>query len=212
MLSAMTKQTIVIADDHPVFRLGLTHLINQSEQFTVVAEAENTTELFEAVDATPCDTVILDMKMPENKDGMSALQRLKQDYPDKKVMIMSQMCSQELVEEAMSLGADGYVTKNDITDLILPFLMSISKGEKAISPRIQSMLLNTQAGTPGKLTAREYDILRLSAEGLSRKEIAERLNITLSTVNFHRQHIKDKLQAGSLTEMIRIAQEKGLVE
>jgi DNA-binding NarL/FixJ family response regulator len=207
----MLKQSIVVADDHPIFRLGLTQIINNSSNFTVVAEAENRNELIKAIDTTPCDIVILDMKMAENRDGMAALQLLKQDHPEKKVMIMSQMCSQELVDEAMEMGADGYITKNDIAEMILPFLVSITKGQKVLSPRIQSMFMDTQTWTSEKLTSREYEILRLSAEGLDRKEIAAQLDITISTVNFHRQHIKEKLRARNLTEMIHIAQEKGLV-
>jgi len=208
----MTQWAIVIADDHPVFRMGLSHIINESADFTVVAEVENAAELFETLEASPCDIVILDMRMPNNRDGIRALRRLKQGYPDKKVMIMSQMCSPDLVEEALTLGADGYLTKNDIADMILPFLTSISKGGRALSPRIQSMIMSSQGYENERLTARESDILRLSVEGLSRKDIASRLNITISTVNFHRQNIKEKLQANSLAEMIRIAHERGLVE
>lgn len=208
----MTKKAIVIADDHPVFRLGLSHIINASKGFTVVAEAENTAELFDAIETSPCDIVILDMKMAHNRDGMHALRSIKVSHPEKKVMIMSQMCSPDLVEEAMRLGADGYVTKNDITDMILPFLMSITKGEKALSPRVQSMLMNSQNGASEKLTPREQDILRLSVDGLSCKELAEHLDIALSTVNFHRQNIKEKLHASNLADMIHIAHERGLVE
>lgn len=207
----MAKKTIIIADDHPVFRLGLTHIINTSEEFVVVAEAADVPELFDRLLSTACDLVILDMKMPDNKDGMQALRRIKQDHPHIKVMIMSQMCAMDLVDEAMALGADGYVTKNDIADMILPFLKSIVKGDKVLSPRIQSLVLNRESSHGEKLTARENDILCLSVKGLSRKEIARKLNITVSTVNFHRQNIKDKLQADNLASMIRIAYEKGLV-
>ena len=208
----MTKKTVIIADDHPIFRLGLSHIINGSDEFAVVAEAENITELFNAVETMPSDIVILDMRMADKRDGVKALQRLKEHYSEKKVIIMSQMCSPDLVEEVMSLGADGYVSKNDISDMILPFLTSINKGGKVLSPRIQTMLLNNQGGMVEKLTLREKEILRLSVEGLSRKEITQRLEISISTVNFHRHNIKAKLQADTLTEMIRIAHEKGLVD
>ncbi|MBU1171883.1 MAG: response regulator transcription factor [Proteobacteria bacterium] len=207
----MTKKTIIIADDHPVFRLGLAHIINGSEGFVVVAEAENKVELFTMLETTPCDIVILDMKMPGNRDGMGALQMIKEGYPEKKVMIMSQLCSMDLVEEALKLGADGYVTKNDIADMILPFLKSIGNGEKALSPRIQSLIIRYKDGCVDKLTPRENDILRLSVKGLRRKEIASQLNISVSTVNFHRQNLKEKLQADNMAGMIRIAYEKGLV-
>jgi DNA-binding NarL/FixJ family response regulator len=208
----MTKQAVIIADDHPVFRLGLSHIINASEAFSVVAEAENTAELFKAIDALPCDIVILDLNMPNNRDGIRALQKLKESCPEKKVMIMSQMCSPDLVDEVINLGADGYVTKNDITDMILPFLKSIDKGEIALSPRIQSIVMNSRGSMVEKLTSRERDVLSLSVEGLDRKDIAGRLGITISTVNFHRQNIKDKLQVKTLTEMIRVARDRGLVE
>lgn len=207
----MTKKTIIIADDHPVFRLGLAHIINGSEDFVAVGEAENVDGLFARLQSTPCDLVILDMKMPENRDGMEALRRIKQDYPGTKVMIMTQMQALDLVKEALSLGVDGYVTKNDIADMILPFLKSIIKGEKALSPSIQSMMFRRDTGNGEALTPRETDILRLSAQGLSRADISRALKITVSTVNFHRQNIKDKLQVDNLASMIRIAFEKGLV-
>lgn len=207
----MTKKTIIIADDHPVFRLGLSHIINGSEEFAVVAEAENTAELFDVLQSTPCDMVILDMKMEENRDGIKALKKIKETYPEKKVLIMSQLCSPDLVDEAMELGAEGYATKNDIADLILPFLKSIDSGETVLAPRIQSMMISRPGSVVEKLTPREYDILRLSVKGLSRKDIARQLNISISTVNFHRQNIKTKLQADNTAGMIRIAYEEGLV-
>lgn len=208
----MTMKTVVIADDHPVFRLGLAHIINASNRYTVTGEAETSHQLYARLQDRCCDIVILDMKMTENRDGMKALKRIKKVYPKVRVMIMSQMCSFELVQEAMNLGADGYVSKNDISEMILPFLACIDRGDKVLSPRVQSLLMDVDKGMVEKLTSRESDILRLSAEGLDRKDIACKLNISISTVNFHRQNIKQKLQAKTLTGMIHAAHEKGLVE
>lgn len=207
----MTRKSIIIADDHPVFRLGLAHIINRSVEFAVIAEAENAKALLDQLHSLTCHILILDIKMPGNQDGMAALRTIKTSYPHIKVLIMSQMCSVDLVNEAMALGADGYVSKNDIADLILPYLKIIDKGEKALSSRIQSMMMGVQSGMVEKLTPRETVILRLSVQGLRRNDIARRLNISSSTVNFHRRNIKEKLQTNSLAGMIRIAYEKGLV-
>lgn len=207
----MTKRTIVITDDHPVFRMGLAHIINESDCFSIVGEAENLQRLFEVLENKPCDIVILDMKMQGNRDGMTALVKIKAGYPHIKVLFMSELCQPDLIQEAMRAGADGYVTKNDISDMILPFLKSIDKGEKVLSPRIQSMLMSRDDDCVEKLTSREKDILLLSVKGLSRKDIGQKLGITISTVNFHRQNIKDKFRVDNMAGMIRIAYERGLV-
>ncbi len=207
----MDKTSIIIADDHPIFRIGLNHILKKSGDFTVIAEAEDSDQLFEILRNRSCSIVLLDIKMPGRHDGLSALKIIKEKFPKIKVLIISEYCNKYIVDEAMGLGVDGYITKNDISKMLLIFLKTILKGGKAFSPRIQFLFMDDHGVLDEKLTNREKEVLSLSVKGLIRKQIAERLNITISTVNFHRHNIKGKLHADNFAEMIRIAYEKGLV-
>lgn len=209
--SIMKPITLIIADDHPIFRIGMKDILEESEEFTVVGEAENGDELLRLMAGTTSEMVILDLRMSDNDDGLTALKAIKRDYPEVKVLIMSQVCNKSILDEVLELGADGYITKNDITEMLIPSLKSISKNKKAFSPRIQSLLMN-DAGPPGaKLTRQEKEILRSIKAGKTREESAQELDISISTVNFHRKNIKSKLQAKNLADMIRIATENLLI-
>ncbi len=207
----MTKTTVVIADDHPVFRIGLTHIIEKSDDFKVIGEAEDSDQLFEILKKNTCNIILLDIKMSGRYDGLKALKVIKESYPETKVLIISDYCNKNIFNEALSLSVDGYITKNDISDFLLVFLKSILRGDKAFSPRIQSLVMDTHNVVVEKLTDREEEVLSLSARGVAREKIADRLNISIFTVNFHMKNIKEKLCADSFAEMISIAFETGLV-
>ncbi len=201
---------IIIADDHLIFRVGLKNVLDKSGEFTVVGEAEDGEQLLDLMAETSCEIVILDLRMSDRDDGLEALKAIKKDYPGIKVLIMSQVCHKTILDEVLEAGGDGYITKNDISDMLIPILKSISNNIKAFSPKVQALISGEAKELGIKLTRQETDILKLLVAGQSCDESADYLNISVSTVNFHRRNIKEKLQAKNQAEMIRIATEKEL--
>lgn len=205
---------IIIADDHPVFRLGLKTALKQCKNVFLAGEAANGPELKHCLEDTDCDLVILDMKMPDPDDGLELLEHIKREYPQIKVIIMSQYYKRNVVEKARQLDVDGYITKEDLMDTVNYVVAQVFAGKKVFSPRIQELLLKKDRipeGMGDRLTKRELEILKLLVSGCKRKEIADKLQISIPTVDFHKNNIKTKLYAGNLVELIKKSEEFGLV-
>ena len=191
---------IIIADDHPVCRLGLKTALNKCKNVILAGEASDGSELKNCLKAMQCDMVILDMKMPDPDDGLHLLKHIKSEYPHIKVIIMSQYYKRQVVEKALELDVDGYITKDDILDTINYVVLQVFEGKKVYSPRIQEILLKADKipeGMGDHLTKRELEILKLLVSGCKRKEIADKLKISVPTVDFHKNNIKSKLYAGN---------------
>lgn len=210
------KYRIILADDHPVFRAGLKTLISMQKDFEVVGEAGNGVQLLERLVKTACHMVILDLSMPE-MDGLEVLERLKNEYPHLKVLIVSMHKEREHFKYALSLNVDGYVLKDDVTEKIISAIKQIQSGGKSFSRELLSLVVEDYSvilDSPLSvklLTKREKDILKLIVAGHTSKEIGERLNISKRTVDVHRAHIFEKLQVESLAELIKFSLSKGLV-
>jgi len=206
-------KSIIIADDHPIFRLGLRTAIETSGEYHLEAEASNGPELLEYLKSRPCDLAMIDIKMSEDEDGITLLQKIKENYPDLKVVIISQYYKKSLIERAITLGVDGYITKEDILESIIFILKHVFAGEKFFSSKVQQVLMDeyTVDGIKmEKLTDRETEILKLFVAGYKRKEISDELDIAAVTVDFHHANIKAKLNADNLAELIKKAKELDL--
>ncbi len=198
---------IVIADDHSIFRIGIKHILHGEDNYHVTAEASDKDELITVLGRCDCDLVLLDMKMKQNNAGLEALKFIKKSYPAVKVVLMSQYYTKALIEDSIKLGVDGYITKEDIAQALVFVLNSVFAGEKSFSPKVQKILMDQIVHGDAileKLTEREREVLRLLADGMKRQEIAESLYISVPTVDFHKNNIKDKLQADSLADLINM--------
>jgi DNA-binding NarL/FixJ family response regulator len=212
---------IAIADDHRLMLDGIKRALEAAPDITVVGEAMSGEEMLELVPRVNPDVVILDLRMPKG-DGLTTLARLRKDYPDLKVIILSMFEDPEHIDQALHQGAAGYVVKS-INPLDLPSTIRQVVEGTVYHPRGRTVeATETARGTGGGgapatahapgLTERELSILRLVAEGLSNLDIASRLYVTEQTVKFHLSNIYRKLGVGNRTEATRYAYRNGLID
>lgn len=198
---------IIIADDHAIVREGIASIIDKSDDFEVVAQAENGKKLLDTLKKVQCDVVLCDIVMPE-LDGLKALKKVKASYPKIKVVIITMHTDKGFIGDAVNSGADGYVLKNDSSDTILSVLCGVMEGHRCFSPRIQTILAQRhlwQESPEHVLTSREFQVFKLTAKAFTNKEVADKLGIAVSTVEFHKKNIKDKLNARNLADLLNIA-------
>lgn len=207
---------ILIADDHPVVRDGLSAVLSTQPDFLVVGEAATGREtVARALELKP-DVVLLDLEMPE-MDGVEALRRLRQAQPDLRVLVFTAFDTDERIVNAVRAGAQGYLLKGAPRDELFNAIRVVSQGGSLLQPVVQSRLLHglAQEGAPElrePLTEREMEILRMLAQGRLNKEMAATLGITERTVKFHVSSILSKLGAGNRTEAVSLAVQRKLIE
>lgn len=207
---------IVLADDHIIVRQGIKRMIEEVADLTVIEEASDGLELLSLLKILNADLVILDISMP-NLRGIEATRQLKRIFPDVKVLILTMYKDRELLQHAISSGADGYVLKEDSDKELYSAIEKIRQGGVYISPRLSEGLTNDWVQTcrgifkspSERLTKREREILRLIAEGKSSKEIANLLFISIRTAQNHRANIMNKLGIKKTADLVRYAIHKG---
>lgn len=209
---------ILVADDHPVVRDGLTTMLATQPDFQVVGEAENGNEVVNLAERLKVDIVLLDLEMP-GMDGVEALQALQYQKPEIKAIVFTAFDTDERILGALKAGAQGYLLKGAPREELFKAIRVVSEGGSLLQPVVASKLLQHMSTQAGKgqpafedLTEREMEVLRLLAQGKPNKEIAETLVITERTVKFHVSSILSKLGAGNRTEAVMIAAQHGLIE
>lgn len=199
---------ILIADDHPLVREGLTAVINRQPDMRVVAEASNGREAVDKFFSHPPDIALLDLRMPL-MDGIQAASAICERHPDAKLVIVSSYQSEEEVYRAMRAGAQGYVLKDAPANDLIECIHALAEGRTWIPSNVGAKLAKRVTGQ--ELTPRETEVLRAMAVGKSNKEIGVMLGITESTVKVHVTHLLEKLKASGRTEAISVALKRGLV-
>ena len=208
---------ILIVDDHPVVRDGLTAMISTRNDLTVVGEAKSGQQAIELAEAHQPDVVFLDLEMPQ-MDGVEVIEQLKIVSPEAQVIIFTAFDTDERILSALQAGAQGYLLKGAPRDELFNAIKVVYNGGSLLQPVVASKLLqrvNTEAepNQPQEaLTPREQDVLNELAKGLQNKEIAAKLFITERTVKFHVSSILSKLNAGNRTEAVTIAAQSGIIE
>jgi len=208
---------IVVVDDHPVLRDGLTAVLSTQPDFRVIGEAESGAEAVEIVVELRPDIVMLDLEMPE-MDGVETLKRFREHDPDIRVIVFTAFDTDERILAAVQAGAQGYLLKGAPRDQIFQAVRVVHSGDSLLQPVIASKLLRQVSQTAeaadvlGSVTPRESEVLNLLAQGLQNKEIAGQLGISERTVKFHVGSILSKLNAGNRTEAVTIAVQRGLIE
>lgn len=203
---------ILVADDHPVVREGLVLMLGTQPDFAVIGEATTGQEVVDLACALQPDVVLLDLEMP-GMDGLVALQHLRQDCPDTKVLVFTAFDTDERIIKAVQAGARGYLLKGAPRQDLFHAIRVVSRGESLLQPVIASKLMR-QLSEPAaeSLTEREQEVLNLMAQGKMNKEIAAALFVTERTVKFHISSIFGKLGATNRTEAVRVAVQRGLVQ
>ena len=216
------EKTVLIVDDHPFFREGLKSLLARHSEFEVVGEAGNCDEgLRKAKELRP-DLVVMDISLPDGS-GIEVTRKIRALLPETGVAILTMHSDIDDITEAFHAGAAGYVVKESVTERLLECLEAVSKGECFMDPSIHHKVVEevmtswereskiTDAGY-NALTPREQEVMRLLAQGLSTKEIAGKLFISMKTLRNHRSNIMRKLDLHSTIELVRHAAKFGLID
>ena len=217
----MSSVRILVADDHGVTRRGVRALIETKPGWRVCGEAITGAEAILKTRQLKPNVVIMDFSMPE-VNGLEATRQIHREMPDVAVLILTMHESGELVREAMSAGARGYVLKSDLDRILFMAIPAMLKGKNFFSPKASAMVIDGYlketsprprvAEAPfALLTRRQVEVVRHLAQGKLNKEVARALNISVKTVEAHRAQIMRRLQIRSFSELVRYAVRQGLV-
>ncbi|MBW2288172.1 MAG: response regulator transcription factor [Deltaproteobacteria bacterium] len=210
--------SVLVADDHSVVREGVRRLIEGESDIHLCGEAADGREVLEQVEAHHPNVVILDITMPR-LSGLETLERVRSKHPEVKTILLSVHADPPMIQNAISLGADGYLLKNARSGEILSAIRAVTRGGSYFSPpvarEIVAQIRDPRPATEQPFTllsGREREVLHLIAEGLSAKEIAVELSISNKTVEAHRTSLMRKLGVRKATELVRYAVRHGLIE
>ena len=206
---------IVLVDDHSLVLEGISARLSEEENFEIVGQASNGLEALTIVKETQPDVVLMDVSMPV-MDGIEAMERMAQDYPDIRVLILSMNDNQEYIMRLMRLGASGYVLKDVPSRELVRAVRTVYSGSTYISSRASKLLFRDrdveQTETKSILTKREITVLTMLAEGLCNKEIAHFLELSVRTIEAHRQNIKSKLGIHTAAGLTKYALEHRFIK
>jgi len=211
----MQKIKILVVDDHAILRDGIRALVGNHDDLKIVGEASNGREAVKKVQELAPDVVIMDIALPE-MDGVEAIRRIKRSNPSIKVLVLTQYDDKEHVLSAVKAGAAGYLPKIAASSELIAAIRAVHSGESFLYPSAASALISgyrqdVKIDTYDRLTEREREILTLTGNGHSTQQIAEMLDITVKTVQGHRQITMEKLDIHNSSELIKYALCKGLV-
>ncbi|SFB08057.1 MULTISPECIES: response regulator transcription factor [unclassified Bacillus (in: firmicutes)] len=210
---------ILLVDDHAVVRMGLTMLLNGHPDMRVVGEASEGNEgINKAIELKP-DVVVMDLSMPHGKDGLSATAELKKVMPQVNILILTMHDDEEYLFRAIQAGASGCILKSAPHDELLNAIQTVSNGNAYLHPSATKRLMEEYIGNLKEgaadsfnlLSDREKEVLTLIAKGFSNKEMAERLMISVKTVETHKGNLMEKLQMKTRPELVEYALKKGLL-
>lgn len=204
----MKPISILIADDHFVVREGLKSLIARTEELSVVAEAVNGEQATQVFRETRPDVAMIDLRMPVC-DGVEAIRRIRAEFPDARILVLSSHEGDEDISSALDAGAMGYLLKHSSGEQILPALKSIMEGRRWLSPEAAKRL--AERNLTESLTPRERELLVLLAQGEANKQIAGILGLSEETVKTHVRNILGKLQVRDRTEAVTVALRRGII-
>lgn len=206
-MNDQTPTRILLVDDHDMVRRGLSVFLLAYDDFELVGEASNGLEAVEKCGELSPDVVLMDLMMPV-MDGVTAIRAIRERYPHIHVVALTSFSEEKLVESALKAGATAYLFKNVSVDELAAAIRAARKGQPTLSPEATRILINktTQPITPRyDLTDRELDVLKLLVEGYSNPQIADKLNVSRSTIKTHVSHILEKLGASSRLEAVTLA-------
>jgi DNA-binding NarL/FixJ family response regulator len=211
----MTKIRVLIADDHAILREGLRALLALADDLEVVGEAADGQQAIDQVRALRPDVVLMDVNMP-GLGGLEATLAIRRDHPEVKVLVLTQYEDAEYVRRFLQAGVAGYVLKRSVGADLPNAIRAAARGGLVLDPEVAQQAVRgpavAAAASPyDSLTDREKQVLKLVAEGKSNKEVAELLGISVKTAMSHREHLMEKLDLHSRTELIHFAIREGVV-
>ena len=209
------KTTVVLVDDHAVVRAGVRRLLEQEPLFEVIGEAESGEKAYQILAELKPDVMVMDLSMP-GMGGLEAIRRILMRYEKAKILVLSMHEDLSFANQALKLGAKGYLTKNTLADDLVKSIETVTQGDVFLSDEIaKKMAMQSISGNQDpvhELSAREFEIFRLLAEGLDIDAIASTLNISSKTVSNYQTMIKQKLDINTPIELIRYAIKVGVIK
>ena len=205
---AAARATVLVVDDHALFRTGVANIINQEPDLEVVAEAGDGLEAVDAFERHHPQITLLDLRMPR-LEGVEAVRRIRERDPQARVIVLTTYDTDDEISRALKAGAKAYVLKDISADDLLGCIRDVLAGKTYIAPAAAAKL--AEGVTRVQLTPREMAALKLMADGKANKEIAAALDISERTVKTHLGHLFEKLGVTSRTEAIKVATRRGLV-
>ncbi|MFD1873430.1 response regulator [Hymenobacter bucti] len=212
---------LFLVDDHPIMRDGLRALFSREPTLQVVGEAGHGQELLERLPATPADVVLLDLHMPV-LDGLATAQRLRIEFPEVKILVLSMLLNERYVGQLFDAGVRGYALKNnELSELVLG-IRTVAAGRQFLCNELSLRMLNQvlaktteqtaePANNPYNFSRRETEVLVLLSKGLTTSEIAKQLFTSKRTIETHRQHMLEKSQARNAAALIKLAMSQGVL-
>jgi two-component system nitrate/nitrite response regulator NarL len=210
------RVTVLVADDHPLFREGIARAVRERPDLELVAEERDGRAALERIRAQEPAVAVVDLRLPE-LDGIAIANAVSRDGLPTRVLVLSAFTEPRPVYEAMAAGAAGYFSKDADREDVLDAIAAVARGESRVEPRLQSALfeqVRDRAREPGRplLTPREREIVGLMADGLSAPAIGERLFLATATVKSHQAHVYEKLGVSDRAAAVAEGMRRGLLE
>lgn len=212
----MKTYRVVLADDHPLFRSGLTKVLQAGHAFEVIGETSRGDEAVELVNKLLPDLVIMDVSMP-GMDGIEATKQIKAAHPGIKILILSMHSDDAYWRESMDAGASGYVLKRAVDTELMIAIQSVMEGEHYVYPTLLGGFCKAKQEAPevgvedGALSPREKEVLLHIAMGHTQQEIAELLNVSIKTVDSYKTRLKEKLGVAKRSDLVRYALKHNII-
>ncbi|GAB4532056.1 MAG: response regulator transcription factor [Pleurocapsa sp.] len=207
-MSQLQTIRILVAEDHAIVRDGICAIINQQDNFTVVAEAKDGQEAVELYREWQPDVVLMDLRMPR-MEGVDAITQIVGEFSQAKIIILTTYDTDEDIYRGLKAGAKGYLLKDTSAEDLTQAICTVAAGKKYV-PQGIAMKLAERITSNNELTNREMDVLQLLTKGKSNQDISSALQITEGTVKFHVNNILGKLEVGDRTQAVITAFKKGL--
>jgi DNA-binding NarL/FixJ family response regulator len=214
----MEKIKIVLVDDHQMFRDGVKAVLSDEANIEIVGEVGNGNDLYKLLDSVSIDLIITDISMPEIS-GIEITKYVSEKFPDIKILILSMHTNEEFITKALSSGANGYLPKDTSMSELLDAINTIYKGDNYFNKTISDTILKSvidkskNGNSDNKsLTNREKEIVAHVVDGLTNKEIADKLCISIRTVDSHKNNIMQKLQLKSSVELVKYAIKNKIID
>ncbi len=208
----MRTRSVLIVDDHPIVRQGLSQLIDAESDLEVGGDAASVEEALDVLESARPDVVILDLSLPDS-DGMELLKRIRMETRQLPVLVLSMHDESMYAERLLSAGANGYIMKQAAADQLLVALRRVLAGGVYVSEALGSVMIERLSGEARgttvdpieRLSNRELQVLNLIGQGRTTREVAETLNLSVKTVESHRQRIKKKLNLQTPAQLVKFA-------
>lgn len=207
---------LLIADDHAMIRNALAFMLNAQPDMEVVGDAADGNEIFLKAEQLPVDLLLMDISMPPGENGLQTTRRLKEVHPEIKVIVLTMHDDETYIREALAAGADGFILKSAHEETLLEGIRKVYRGARFFAgyqeEQLRSLMTSKVDPLYESLSKREKEILPLIALGYNNKKIAERLFISVKTVEVHKANIRKKLKLDNYADLVAYSLKHHLVE